>query len=105
MINPMDLMKNLSKLQGDFAQMQEKLKEVKAVGSAGGDMVQVVINGHMQVSKVTIDPEFINPKEPSVLQDLLVSAFNDAVTKVKEKMKNEMASMTGMGFPPGFPGL
>ena len=68
-------------------------------------MVQIEINGQMEVLKVTITPEVVDPEEITILEDLVLAAFSDASAKIKEKIREEMSSITGgMNLPPGFMG-
>ena len=100
-MNPMELLKNLPLLQRRMSEAQSKVKEITAVGSAGGDMVKVEITGEFAVTKVDISPEAVDPEDLSMLEDLVLAAFSDAVFKVKEKVQEEMSSITGgMNLPP-----
>jgi DNA-binding YbaB/EbfC family protein len=107
-INPFDLLKNLDlqNMQSQISAMQNKVKEIKAVGSAGGDLVKIEVNGQMAVTNVWIEKEAVNPDEIEMLQDLILAAFTDAMAKVKEKIKEELSGITGgMNIPPGFMGF
>lgn len=104
-MNPMDLFKNIQKLQSKMGETQERLKSVTAIGTAGGDMVRVEIDGQFSVRSVTISPEVVDPNDVEMLQDLVLAAFTDASAKVRDKMKDEMASISGdLGIPPGMLG-
>ena len=100
--NPEDLMKNLSKIQNQAGDMQEKLKQVRATGAAGGDLVQIEMNGQMDVLSVKIDPIAVDPRDVQMLEDLVLSSFVAASNNVKEKIKEEL---TGLGLPGSIPGL
>lgn len=105
-MNPMDILKNFQNFQSRFQEMQDKMKEVKVTGSAGGDMVQVLMNGQMQVLDVTIAPEVVDPNDVVMLQDLILAAITDASSKVREKLQEEISSMTGgLDIPPGMLGM
>lgn len=87
---------------------QEKLGTIRATGSAGGGMVEVDLNGRLELLAVRIAPEAVDPQEVEMLQDLIVAAFTAAMEKVKEAINQEMGALTGgMGLPnfSGFPGL
>ena len=85
--------------------MQERMQAITSTGSSGGDMVSVEINGQMEVLKVTITSEVVDPEEITMLEDLILAAFSDASAKIKEKIREEMSSITGgMNLPPGFMG-
>jgi DNA-binding YbaB/EbfC family protein len=103
-MNPLEMMKNLQKMQETMQQLQEKMKTLTAAGSAGGDMVKVTVNGQMEVLRVELAPESVDAKDLPLLEDLVRLAVNDAMAKVKDKMKDEWGPLgQGLGFP-GFPG-
>jgi DNA-binding YbaB/EbfC family protein len=103
--NPKDLLKQVQDLQARVSQMQDKLKEIRATGTSGGDMVRIEMDGQFQVHAVTIAPEAVDPLDRSMLQDLVRAAFSDALTRIKEKLREETASLTGgLGLPPGLLG-
>lgn len=104
--NPKDLMKQVQDLQARMSQMQDKLKDLRVTGTAGGDMVRIEIDGQFSVHAVTIAPEAVDPQDVRMLQDLVRAAFSDALTRLKDRLREETASLTGgMGLPPGLLGL
>ena len=104
-MNPLDMLKNLQKMQETMQQLQEKMKSIIAVGSAGGDLVKVTVNGQMEVLGVELAPECVDPRDIPMLADLIRMAANDAMTRVKDKMKDELGPLAqGMGLP-GLPGV
>ena len=104
--NPFEMLKNLQGLQSRVGEIQEKLKTVHVTGSAGGGMVTVDMNGQMQVEKVTIASEAVDPRDISMLQDLVLAAVTDALDKLKETIRDEVSQATGMlGLPPGMLGF
>jgi nucleoid-associated protein EbfC len=106
MMNPMDFMKNLQNMQSRMGEMQEKMRDITVTGTAGGDMVRIELNGQMEVVGVTLSKEVVDPDDIVMLQDLILAAFTDASAKVKEKLREEMSSLTGgMNLPPGLMGL
>ena len=72
--NPFDFFKQFGNIQERMGEIQNRLQEVSVIGSAGGDMVQIEMNGHMQVLGVRISEEVIDPKDVQMLQDLLQAA-------------------------------
>ncbi len=93
---------DLSKIMEQAQQMQHKMKKIQddlarktIVGSSGGGMVQVTLNGQGDVLNIEIEKQLINPDEPQMLQDLIVSATNDGLRKVKELSKQELGHLTG----------
>jgi DNA-binding YbaB/EbfC family protein len=104
--NPFDVFKQLQGLQSRVGEIQEKLKAVHVTGSAGGGLVTVDMNGQMQVEKVTIAPEAVDPRDIPMLQDLVLAAVTDAMERMKEKIRDEVSQATGMlGLPPGLLGF
>lgn len=102
-MNPLDMLKNFQNVQETMRQMQEKMKTVTAIGSAGGDLVRVTANGQLEVTGVELAPECVDPRDIAMLADLIRLATNDAMTRVKERLKDELGPL-GQGFP-GFPGV
>lgn len=100
-MNPMDILKNVQQLQSRMNDAQSKLKEISVVGSAGGDMVRVEMTGEFVVTNVTISPEVVDPNDIGMIEDLVLAAFSDAVHKVRERIQQEMSSVTGgLNLPP-----
>jgi DNA-binding YbaB/EbfC family protein len=95
-INPFDILKNAQKIQ-------EKLAEITETGSAGGGMVEVEINGKMEVLAVRISPEAVDPNDIGMLEDLTAAAVTSAVGKISDRVKNEMLTM-GLPVIPGLSG-
>lgn len=105
-MNPMDLLKNFQNIQSRMGEMQERMKEITVSGTSGGGMVVIEMNGQMEVIGITISPEAVDPRDIGMLQDLVFAAFSDASAKIKEKMKDEMSSLTGgVDLPPGLFGI
>jgi hypothetical protein len=65
-------------------------------------MVQVVANGRPQIVSVTIEKEVVDPDDVDMLQDLVLAAVNDALSKSQEMVSNEMNKLTGGMKLPGF---
>lgn len=105
-MNPMDLLKNLQSMQGQFQAVQARLASVRVTGTAGGDMVKITLSGQMDVISVSIAPEIVNPNDVKMLEDLILAAFTDASAKIREKIREEISSLTGgLNIPPGFMGM
>lgn len=102
--NPFDFMKNLGSMQERVKEMQAKMAGVTVTGSAGGDLVQVTLNGHMEVINVKIDPIAVDPRDVKMLEELVVSAFASASSRIKDKLKDEVGGMTGMDLS-SIPGM
>ncbi len=90
-----DMMKQAQKLQAKMMRMQEELAEKTVETSAGGGMVTVVANGKQQVVSIRIEKEVVDPDDVDMLQDLVLAAVNDALTKSQEMVSAEMSKLTG----------
>ena len=105
-MNPMDMFKNLQGMQSKMQEMQSKLGSLTAEGQSGGGMVKVVLTGQYSVVDVKIAPEVIDPSDPGLLEDLVLSAFTDASNKVKERIQQEAAGIAGdLNLPPEMMGF
>jgi len=100
-----NLMKQAQQFQTRLAKLQEELAERTVEATAGGGMVSVVANGRQEILSVRIDPEVIDADDVEMLQDLILAAVNDALTKAKTMMNEEMGRLTqGLNLP-NIPGL
>ena len=100
MKNMGNLMKQAQKLQSKMLKMQEELADKTVETAAGGGMVKVVANGRQQILSIEIEKEVVDPDDVEMLQDLVLSAVNDALVKSKEMVSEEMGKLTGgMNIP------
>lgn len=100
-----NIMKQAQKFQAKIAKLQEELGDKTVEASAGGGMVTVVANGRQEVISINIEPEVIDRDDPEMLQDLVLAAVNDALTRAKNMVSEEMGRLTqGMNLP-NIPGL
>ena len=90
-----NMMKQAQKLQTKMLRLQEELAEKTVETSAGGGMVKVVANGKQQVVSLQIEKEVVDPEDVEMLQDLILAAVNDALTKSQEMVSAEMSKLTG----------
>ncbi len=99
------MLKQLQQMQAKMTKIQEELGEKSVVGSAGGGMIEVTVNGHQKVLEVKIKPEVVDPADVEMLQDLVLAACNDALEHARELAAKEMGAATaGIGLPPGLMG-
>jgi DNA-binding YbaB/EbfC family protein len=95
-VNPLEVMRQAQQLQ---ERMQKEMSALRVEGASGGGMVTVVVNGHKQVQKLTIDPELAR-EDLEMLQDLIVAAVNDAMRKVDAELKSKVGGIvSGLGLP------
>ena len=100
--------KMAQQMQTQMAQAQDELKETTLEATAGGGAVRIVITGAQEVRSVEIDPSAVDADEVEMLQDLVLSAMNEAIGKSKELERERMGRIAGgMGIPgmPGLPGM
>jgi len=95
----MEMLRNPQAVQARIAELKEKTERVQAVGSAGGGMVKITLNGSLDMISCEIAPEAA--ADIVLLQDLVRAAFNDASAKVKEAVQAELSGPGGMQIPPG----
>lgn len=94
------LMKQAKKLQEDMARAQEELGGMNVTGSAGGGAVEVQMNGHRKVLQVHLKPEVVDPEDVEMLEDLLLTALQDAESKAEAMTEQHMGQYTrGLNIP------
>jgi DNA-binding YbaB/EbfC family protein len=88
-------MNMMKQMQQRLAKIQEDLGTETVEATAGGGVVTVTMTGHQKVTAVKIAPEAIDPEDPSMLEDLITAAVNDAVEKSHELVSKRMGAVTG----------
>lgn len=100
MNNMNQMMKQVKKMQEQMLKAQEDLANRTVEGTAGGGVVTVTVSGQKKVTSVVIKPEAVDPDDVEMLQDLILTAVNDAMTKAEELAGKEMSKLTGgMNIP------
>jgi nucleoid-associated protein EbfC len=94
------MMKQVKKMQEQMMKAQEELATKTVEGTAGGGVVTVKITGQRKVLDIAIKPEAVDPNDVEMLQDLVLTAVNDALVKVEELVEKDMGKYTsGMKMP------
>jgi len=93
MFDPIKLMGMLKKANDLKKKIESELKNISVEGSAGNGMVQVKINGTLDIEKVTIDPDIFNQGDERFLEDLVKSSMNNAMTQIKETLVDKLKNM------------
>jgi DNA-binding YbaB/EbfC family protein len=91
----MNFLKQAQELQEKIKKIQEDLVNKQASGSSGGDMVKATVNGKHELANITIAKEVVNSEDIEMLEDLIVAAVTDAMHRMDEVIKSEMAKVTG----------
>jgi len=98
----MNLQKMMKQAQEMQTRLQQELSTLEVEAQVGGGMVGVKMSGHKKVLAIEIDPEAIDPEDREMLQDLILSAVNEATRKVDEELQSRLGGLTS-GLP-GMPG-
>ena len=95
-----NLMKQAQKLQKEMEQAQQELETKEFEASVGGGAVLVKVNGKKEVLSIKIKEEVVDPDDVEMLEDLVLSAVNEALKKAEEETANKMGKLTGgMNIP------
>ena len=100
-INYGDLMKQAKVMQKQLEKVQEELKNMVFESSSGGGAVKAKVNGDQLLLEIKINKEIANSDDIEMLEDMVMVAVNDAITKSKDEYKNKMGSLTGGMNMPG----
>jgi len=99
-MNMNHLMKQAQKMQKQMAEMQESLAAKTLEVSAGGGAVKVTISGEKQILALAISPDVVDPDDVEMLQDLVMSAVNEAFRQMDDAVNSQMSQITGgMNLP------
>ena len=91
-------MRQAQKMQQQMQEAQEKLDAAEYEASSGGGMVNVKVSGKRELTSITIDPQVMDPDDIDMLQDLIMAAVNEALSKGEETREATMNRMApGMG--------
>ena len=96
------MQQKLLKMQQDMAAAQEAVENASFTASVGGGVVQATVSGKKQLTALTVKPEAVDPEDVEMLQDLVISAVNEALRQADEAMNSSMQSFTGGLNLPGF---
>lgn len=99
----MGLMKQAQAMQARLGEIQNELDRVEVEGQSGGGLVRVTVTAKGQVKAVAIDPSLMKEGEREILEDLVVTACEDARRKAQSVAEEKMQAVTaGLPLPPGF---
>lgn len=98
MNNPMGMMGQIQKLQEQIQQVQEQLAEETISASAGGGAVKITVTGNQVCRGVEIDPDLLKDADVEMLQDLILTAFNNALEASRNMAAERLGPLAG-GLP------
>jgi hypothetical protein len=98
MQNPMNMMGQLQKLQEQIQQVQDQLAQETVTASTGGGAVKITVTGDQRCKAVEIDPALLQDADVEMLQDLILTAFNNALESSRNLAAERLGPLAG-GLP------
>ena len=95
------MIRQAQKMQDEITTLQEDIENREFTATSGGGAVEVVVTGKKTIKALTIKPEVVDPEDIEMLQDLIISAVNEAVNNVEQTTEDEMSKITGGVSLPG----
>jgi nucleoid-associated protein EbfC len=89
------VMRQAQELQAKLAKTQEELNKTTLEVSSGGGAIKVIINGQQEIQSIKISPEVVDPADVQFLEDLVLTAVNEALTKSQELAAKRLSGLTG----------
>ena len=86
MLKQQQMQQQIMKMQEDMQKAQQEVEEKTFSASVGGGVVSAEVNGKKEVTNITIKPEAVDPEDVEMLQDLVVSAVNEALRQAESAM-------------------
>lgn len=98
----MQQLEQIQAMQRQMEQMQADVAQMENTATSGGGAVSVTVTGDKQIKEIKLQPEVVDPDDIEMLQDLIMTAVNEAMRQMDEIANNEMSKLTsGLGLPPG----
>lgn len=94
-MNMNNIMKQAQKMQKQMVEAQESLSEKTLEMTSGGGAVKIIITGKKEIKEIKINPEVVDPDDVEMLEDLILSAVNEAIRQADEMYNTEMTKITG----------
>jgi len=99
--NMNSMIKQAQKMQDEITALQTEIEQREFSATSGGGVVEVTVTGAKNIKSLTIKPEAVDPDDVEMLQDLVVSAINEAMKEVEQVTEDEMNKITGGVALPG----
>jgi DNA-binding YbaB/EbfC family protein len=97
-----DLLRNAGKLRESMEKVTESLGQLQVEGTAGGGAVTAKVNGRLELIGIRIDSKLLADGDGELLEDLIMAAVNQGLSKAREAAARSIGSLAG-GLP--IPGL
>lgn len=97
-MNINQLMKEAKKMQEDMTKSQEELASREFEATAGGGAISVKVTGNKEVKEITIKKDVVDPDDVEMLQDLIITCVNDALSKVDSATEQQMGKFNIPGL-------
>lgn len=94
-------MKMIQQMQNRLMKIQQELEEATVEGSAGGGVVRAVVNGQREIQSIKIDASVVDPDDVEMLEDLVLTAVQDAMQQATKLSEEKMGALTGGMRIPG----
>jgi DNA-binding YbaB/EbfC family protein len=95
-VNPFgDPRKMMKQLQQAQERLQAEIAAIVVEASVGGGVVTVEMDGQKQVRSLKIDPEVVSKDDVAMLQDLVLTAVNEAARKVEAQIQEKVGGLAG----------
>ena len=83
------------RMQRQIEMAQAEIQEMRFTGTAGGELVKVVVTGKHQLESVEIAKEVVDPEDIEGLQDLIIAAANQALEQIDKTNQERIGAITG----------
>lgn len=102
--NMNNMIRQAQKMQAEMEKVQAELAETEYKATVGGGAVEVTVTGKKEVTALTIKPEVVDPEDIEMLEDLVISAVNEAIRSAEKDSEEKLGKITG-GLGGGLGGL
>ena len=99
--NMNQMIRQAQKMQDQITELQTDIEGREFTASSGGGAVEVTLSGKKEIKSLTLKPEVVDPEDIEMLQDLIISAVNEAVSNIEATTETEMSKITGGVSIPG----
>ncbi len=96
-----NMLKQAQKMQAEMEKVQSEMEERTYEGTSGGGAVTVSVKGTKEVLSVKLQPDVVDPDDIEMLEDLILTAVNEAIKKASDDMEANMNKLTGGISIPG----